>query len=50
MRASAAISGITAAPMPFVLAALLLGHRVIEDNGWGVPGKSWLPGRDNLEG
>lgn len=23
---------------------------VIEDNGWGVDGKSWLPGRDNLEG
>ncbi len=23
---------------------------IIEDNGWGKPGKSWLPGRDNLEG
>lgn len=22
---------------------------IIEDNGWGKPGLSWLPGRDNLE-
>lgn len=27
-----------------------ISAEVIEDNGWGVPGKSWLPGRDNLEG
>ena len=23
---------------------------IIEDNGWGKPGLSWLPGKDNLEG
>ena len=23
---------------------------VLLENGWGQPGKSWLPGRDNLEG
>lgn len=23
---------------------------IIEDEGWGVDGKSWLPGRDDLEG
>ncbi|MEY4993028.1 MAG: hypothetical protein RIS82_150 [Actinomycetota bacterium] len=23
---------------------------IIADNGWGKPGLSWLPGRDNLEG
>ena len=22
---------------------------IIADNGWGKPGLSWLPGRDNLE-
>ncbi len=27
-----------------------IAAEVVEDNGWGVPGKSWLPGRDNLEG
>lgn len=23
---------------------------IIEDNGWGKPGLTWLPGKDNLEG
>jgi peptide deformylase len=23
---------------------------VVEDNGWGKPGRTWLPGKDNLEG
>jgi len=23
---------------------------IVADNGWGKPGLSWLPGRDNLEG
>jgi len=23
---------------------------VIQENGWGVPGKTWLPGKDKLEG
>ena len=23
---------------------------IIQDNGWGKPGLSWLPGKDNLEG
>jgi peptide deformylase len=27
-----------------------ISDEVIEDNGWGVDGKSWLPGRDKLEG
>ncbi|MFM5967774.1 MAG: peptide deformylase [Micrococcales bacterium] len=27
-----------------------IAAEVVEDNGWGVDGKSWLPGRDNLEG
>jgi peptide deformylase len=27
-----------------------IASEVVEDNGWGVDGKSWLPGRDNLEG
>ena len=27
-----------------------IATEVVEDNGWGVDGKSWLPGRDNLEG
>lgn len=27
-----------------------IAGEVVEDNGWGVDGKSWLPGRDNLEG
>jgi peptide deformylase len=22
---------------------------IIQENGWGAPGKSWLPGKDNLE-
>lgn len=27
-----------------------IADEVVEDNGWGIDGKSWLPGRDNLEG
>ena len=27
-----------------------LAFEVIEDEGWGKPGLSWLPGRDKLEG
>ena len=23
---------------------------IIADNGWGKPGLTWLPGKDNLEG
>lgn len=29
---------------------MTIAREVVEDNGWGVDGKSWLPGRDNLEG
>ncbi|MFN5558463.1 MAG: peptide deformylase [Rhodoluna sp.] len=25
-------------------------HNAISDHGWGKPGLSWLPGKDNLEG
>jgi peptide deformylase len=24
-------------------------REVVSENGWGVPGQSWLPGRDHLE-
>ncbi len=27
-----------------------LSAEIIEDNGWGEPGFSWLPGKDKLEG
>lgn len=27
-----------------------LSTEIIEDNGWGKPGLSWLPGKDKLEG
>ena len=27
-----------------------LADEIIEDEGWGKPGLSWLPGKDNLEG
>jgi len=27
-----------------------MAHSVIEEEGWGQPGQTWLPGRDNLEG
>jgi peptide deformylase len=27
-----------------------IARDTVEDNGWGKPGLTWLPGRDNLEG
>jgi peptide deformylase len=27
-----------------------LSAEIIQDNGWGNPGQSWLPGKDKLEG